>query len=53
MRRRMSDIKSVLHALLGNIGKSNSLKVHITPLTKFRPERGQNVTCKIFPESEL
>ena len=31
-------------------------KVHITPLTKFRPETplwGQNVTCKIFPESEL
>ena len=27
------------------------IKVHITPLTKFL--WGQNVTCKIFPESGL
>ena len=35
---------------------NDNLKVHITPLTKFRPETPygvKKVTCKIFPESEL
>ena len=48
--------KKLTSACYGAFTSVSILKVHIPPLTKFRPETpygGQKNTCKKFPESEL